>query len=181
MVRGTSLKSELDGPGPEYFPSRSPSSCPCSSSRYHVQVCVRNLVRIFDIFLSYCGISRILVARPCPPNSIIQGRCIQGGFRIWHAIQKLLKLYKLGTFLKKKIGASKIKFTLLLDLAKTFHLKLNTTVIRINCVRLKARLIVISKLNHIDNYNRVQENYKFEACTPACPGHSLLRFFKYNF
>ena len=33
--------------------------------------------------------------------------------------------------MKKKIGASKIKFTLLLDLAKTFHLKLNTTVIRI--------------------------------------------------
>ena len=102
LVRGTSLKSELDGHGPEDFPSRSPSSCSCSSSRYHVQVCVRNLVRIFDIFLSYCGISRILVPRPCPPNSIIQGRCIQGGFRIWHAIQKLLKLYKLGTFLKKK-------------------------------------------------------------------------------
>ena len=80
--------------------------------------------------------------------------------------------------MKKKIGASKIKFTLLLDLAKTFHLKLNTTVIRINCVRLKARLIVISKLNHIDNYNRVQENYKFEACTPACPGHSIVIFRK---
>ena len=97
LVLGTSLKSELDGHGPEDFPSRSPSSCP----RYQVQVCARDWVRIFDIFLS-CGISRILVPCPHPPNSIIQGGCIQGGFRIWHAIQKLLKLYKLGTFLKKK-------------------------------------------------------------------------------